>query len=152
MKRLVRHYKNFKLKTKGMNIKDIANLVIHSNHDPFNVALGFSIGLFFSILPLFALGMFIALGIAWYKKLNLLSTYLATMIVNPLNASLVYFIDYKVGSFFLGSGGVEFSLRTLHLVAGQMLLGGVIVAFGVSFVTFFIVYGVVVQFRRLKHK
>lgn len=73
--------------------------------------------------------MFTALFIAWKKRLNLLSTYLSSVVVNPINSSFIYFINYEVGSFIIGDSeqiSLPITFSTLKGIVGQVYLDGLI--------------------------
>lgn len=127
---------------------------------PHEVALGAGIGLFFSIIPLPFIGMLIALLIAWKRRLNLVATYLGTAIVNPFTVYFFYYLNYKVGAFFLGEsikitfGNIN-ELLNPHIIwdiLGQLFLGGVILAFVMSIILYSLVYVGIIRYKELKHK
>ena len=99
--------------------------------------------------------MFIALIIAWKKKLNLFSTYLGTVLVNPLTSSFFYFADYKVGSFLIGNNNPlnwPITYHEIKFIAKQAYIGGFIFSACVSILTYGVVYFGVVKYRQVKEK
>lgn len=131
MKKLFKLYKKLKNTFKKHKIKEILLMIIKSNSSPNQIAIGAAIGAFFSIIPTFSLGMFLALFIAWKKKLNLLSTYLGSVIVNPLNSSVVYFINYQVGSFLIGNDlpvTLPITIQNIREIAAQVYIGGIAIS------------------------
>ncbi|MBI4978684.1 MAG: DUF2062 domain-containing protein [Spirochaetes bacterium] len=78
-------------------------LMLKRTRTPHRLALGFALGLFLSILPIPVAGMFIALGIAVFFRLNIISTYLGTLIVNPVTGVFFLMLDYRVGTFLFGT-------------------------------------------------
>ena len=125
-------------------IKGIARRIFHLNDTPHGIAFGVGLGMFFSIVPTLGLGMIVALALAPLLGANPVSTYLGTLVVNPLNGALVYAFDYWVGSFFLGKKGVFFmpdNLGDLKVLGGRLYLGGILVAFVFSSAAYLILFG-----------
>ncbi|HUT62329.1 MAG TPA: DUF2062 domain-containing protein [Anaerolineae bacterium] len=133
-------------------IKALAHSIFHLNDTPHGIAWGVALGMFFSILPTFGLGMIVALALSSFVKANPVSTYLGTLVVNPFNGALVYALDYWVGSFFLGETGVFFvpqNLKDLEILGGRLYLGGILVSSILSSVSYLIILGFL-QWKRQK--
>ena len=131
-------------------IKGFALLIFHLNDTPHGIALGVSLGMFLSILPTFGIGMIVALALAPFLRANPVSTYLGTLVVNPLNGTLVYSFNYWIGSLLLGSESLFFmpdSFGDLKILGGRLYLGGIIVSCIVSSAAYFILLGLL-QWQR----
>ncbi|MBR9690988.1 DUF2062 domain-containing protein, partial [Candidatus Woesearchaeota archaeon] len=102
MTRAVKGYRKLKRLFKKHKFKEIFVIIAKSNKTPRQIAMGAAIGIFLSIIPTFGFGMLAALVIAWFWNFNIVATYLGSLIVNPLNASFVYYINYKIGSAIIG--------------------------------------------------
>jgi uncharacterized protein (DUF2062 family) len=155
MQTLVRIYKRLKETFKKHTLKKIFLTIVKSHTSPRQIALGTAIGVFFSIIPTFGIGMLIALLIAWKKKLNLLATYLGTLVVNPITSSFVYFIHYKLGSFILGntnSVNLPITSHDIKFIAQQVYLGGIIISAIMSVLVYFLLYSIVVKYRERRER
>ena len=153
MGKLIEKYKKLKQIFKKNKLKDILSMIVTSNTSTNQIALGAAIGVFLSIIPTFSLGMFTALFIAWKKKLNLLSTYLGTLIVNPYNFPFVYYINYKVGSFILGSGqpiSLPITFHNIKDIAAQVYLAGILVSTVASVIVYYTLYITISRYRARK--
>ena len=127
--------------------------VVLSHTSPHQIALGAAIGVFFSVIPTFSLGMFMTLLIAWKARLNLLAAYLGTLVVNPLNSPVVYFINYKIGSWLLRIGAPLHLPATLAEVGGiakQVYLGGVVLGAAAAVLAYFLIYAITLRFRQAR--
>ena len=109
--------------------------------------------MFLSIIPTFALGMFVALACAPFLRANPVSTYIGTLVVNPFNWPLVYAFDYWVESLLLGGGKAFFfpgSLADLKLLGLRLYLGGIIVSSVFSVSSYFAMFALLRWLRRRK--
>ena len=77
---------------------------------PHRIALGFAIGAFVSFTPLFGLHFFLAAGIAWALRANVLAGLFGTAVGNPLTFPLISVTSLWLGRWMLGRshGGSEF--------------------------------------------
>ncbi len=134
--------------------KEIFAYIFHSQNSPHQIAMGASLGVFLSIIPSFVLGAILALFIAWRKKYHLPATYFGTLIVNPFNGAFVYFVDYKVGKFFLGGEQELFplSFSSLPDIGFALYLGGFLVGLVSALLVYIAVYSSVHGYRRFRRK
>jgi len=153
MKKAWYKYKELKKFFKGKKIREVFHHIVASNTSPKQIALGTSIGIFFSIIPTFSIGMFLSLFIAWKKKYNMIATYLGTLVVNPVNSSIIYFLHYQLGSRIIKTD-VPFSWPMgwdkIGLIAKQVYLGGIIISTITSVFAYFSLYYLVSYFRKYK--
>ncbi|MBW2996468.1 DUF2062 domain-containing protein [Candidatus Woesearchaeota archaeon] len=155
MQTLIKIYQRLKETFKKDKLKKIFLTIVKSHTSPHQIALGAAIGVFLSILPTFSIGMFLALFIAWKKKLNLLATYLGTLVVNPIYGSFVYFLNYKFGNFILGNNQsiiMPITLDNIKFVAKQVYLGGIIISTITSILVYFLLYSIVVKYRERRER
>tara|TARA_Y100000310_G_C20656728_1_gene802357 strand:- start:938 stop:1204 length:267 start_codon:yes stop_codon:yes gene_type:complete len=85
----------------------------------------------------------------------LVSTYLGTLLVNPLNSSFIYFLHYKLGSFIVGNNvGVTLPITShdIKYIAKQIYIGGFIIALIMAFLIYFLLYVAITYFRKKKLK
>ncbi|KIG18302.1 hypothetical protein DB30_01411 [Enhygromyxa salina] len=69
---------------------------------PHGIALGFTLGLGLSLIPIPFAGMLVALALAPMLGASLPAVYAGTAIVNPLTGAAIYFAELWVGSVALG--------------------------------------------------
>jgi len=153
MKTIIKIYKELKHTIKTNKFRHLWGIIVKDNTSPHEIAIGSAMGVFFSIIPTFSLGMFLSLFVAWKKKYNLLSTYLGTLVVNPINSPFIYFFHYKVGSFILGDqivGKFRVTPENFLLVAKQVYVGGIFVATISFFVVYFVLFFLVKKYRKIK--
>ena len=111
--------------------------IVLLNDTPHGIALGFAVGLFLSVIPTFGVGMVVALALAPLIRGNLVSTYLGTLVVNPVTGAFFYGLNYLIGCKLLGmtvGEGVVFPKHLFQLphlvesVARPLYLGGFLLA------------------------
>ena len=109
--------------------------------------------MFLSIIPTFGVGMFVALACAPFLRANPVSTYIGTLVVNPLNGAFVYAFDYWVGSLLIGTGKAFFfpgSLVDLKLLGLRLYIGGIIVSGVLSVSSYFAMFALLRWLRSRK--
>ncbi len=123
--------------------------IVLLNDTPHGIALGFAVGLFLSVVPTFGVGMVVALALAPLIRGNLVSTYLGTLVVNPVTGAFFYSLNYLIGCKLLGmefGAGVVFPKHLFQLpelvesVAGPLYLGGFILALVLSLLAYAAVF------------
>lgn len=132
--------------------KEIFAYVFHARNSPHQIAMGASLGVFLSVIPSFVLGGILALFIAWRRKYHLPATYFGTLLVNPFNGPFVYFMNYKVGSFFLGSQEEVFPITfsSVSDIGFALYFGGFLVALVSALLVYTSVYGSVHGYRKFR--
>lgn len=125
---------------------------------PRGIAGGVVFGLALSLVPVPFAGMFVALALAPWLRLNLAATYVGTAIVNPLSGVFFYAAELWIGLALLGRPTPTWSaLRELDGAGwftllgdmlGPFLLGAVVLAVGTTLVTYPLVMLVVTRWRR----
>jgi uncharacterized protein len=100
----------------------------------FRFASGFSIGVFFGMIP-FPAQMLSAALIAYLARVNIPAAVAATWTSNPLTTPFFMFIQYKIGVFLLGHGEMNVDTSDwlqllkrapLQLLVGSFVLGGIL--------------------------
>ena len=84
--------------TKKNRLKALARLLFLKNFQPHTIALGFSIGIFMALMPIFGFQMIPALAVAIKFKANKIATLLAVWITNPLTVIPIYYFCFWIGS------------------------------------------------------
>jgi uncharacterized protein (DUF2062 family) len=74
---------------------------------PHRIALGFACGAFISFTPFFTLHFFLAAGLAWAFRANILASIFGTAIGNPLTFPLIATGSLWFGRYLLGRGDAE---------------------------------------------
>lgn len=74
---------------------------------PHRIALGFACGAFVSFTPFFTLHFFLAAGLAWVFRANILASLFGTVVGNPLTFPLIATGSLWFGRYLLGRGGAE---------------------------------------------
>lgn len=76
---------------------------------PHRIALGFACGAVASFTPFFGFHFFVAAGLAWLLRANILASLFGTIVGNPLTFPLISASALWLGSWILGQGGGEAS-------------------------------------------
>ncbi len=81
---------------------------------PHRIALGFACGAFASFTPFFTLHFFLAAGLAWVVRGNILSALFGTIVGNPLTFPVISGISLWFGRWIMGrnDGGSDFEVIT----------------------------------------
>ncbi len=134
--------------------KEIFAFIFHARNSPHQIAMGAALGVFLSVIPSFVLGGIFALFIAWRRKYHLPATYFGTLLVNPFNGPFVYFMNYKVGVFFLGGEERVFplSFSSLSDIGLALYFGGFLVALVSALLVYGLVYAAVYGYRKMRRK
>jgi hypothetical protein len=80
---------------------------------PHRIALGFACGAFISFTPFFTLHFFLAAGLAWVFRANILASLFGTVVGNPLTFPLIATGSLWLGRYVLGRGGAESSFEVV---------------------------------------
>lgn len=81
---------------------------------PHRIARGVAVGVFVSFTPLFGLHFFLAAGVAWLLRGNVLAALLATFVGNPITFPFIAMLCLTAGRWLLGVHG---------MVSPQMIFG-----------------------------
>jgi len=141
-----------------VRIKQAAAKLLTLGSTPNRVAAGFSLGLGLSLVPIPVLGMLAALALAPILRVNPISTYVGTAVVNPITGTAIYFFELWVGMAVLGRETPAWNnLRELDAagwwvlfvdLVGPFAVGAVIVAATSSFLGFLLVRTIVARYQR----
>ena len=143
---------SFPTKHKTMSFNDVLKNFITLHATPHKIAMGLAVGIFFSVLPTFGWGILVSLLLAWYKKWNIIATYLGTLFIFPL--SDFYFSEYQLGNWLIGqhqAGSLMITSENVKYVAFEVYLGGIIVAVISSVFIYFMVYPILAKYNKRKH-
>ncbi|MFH1053581.1 MAG: DUF2062 domain-containing protein [Candidatus Woesearchaeota archaeon] len=126
-------------------VKDHFHNVLSIKTTPKEIALGFAIGTFISIIPTPGFNIIIGLIIVLiFERISKLALFGAMVIWNPLTLIPIYLLSFKIGNLIFGSlPVVEFQLSMLNQIlfySRRFLVGNLIVAIGVSIISYVIVF------------
>ncbi|MFA5689352.1 MAG: DUF2062 domain-containing protein [Kiritimatiellales bacterium] len=93
------------------SIRDYLRIAVYQHATPEQIALGFCIGLFVGLSPLFGVQMMLAFLLALALRGSKISAMITVWITNPLTALPVYSFTYWIGSHILKSPVNEKPLR-----------------------------------------
>jgi len=88
---------------RDISFKKILSLFRHQNGSPFFNAKGLAIGVFSGCFPFFGFQTLIGIFFAKLAKGNIVLAAIGTWISNPFTYIPLYYLNYKVGSFFLNN-------------------------------------------------
>lgn len=102
---------------------------------PHRIALGFACGVIVSFTPFFGLHFFLAAGLAWLLRANVVAGLIGTVAGNPLTFPFIASVSLHTGRRVLGSGvtGRDYG-RVIDALAegGQGLWENVLSLFGIG--------------------
>ncbi len=115
--------------------------------EPHELALGMALGVFAGMIPIVPFQTAFAITLALFFKGSKIAAALGTWVSNPLNWYFLYFYSYKLGAFILGLTEQKALFRSIMAAvrAGEeyMVIVGKIFGAGSSFITAFLLGGVV---------
>lgn len=122
-------------------------------HTPHEVSTSFAIGVFITALPTLGLGLglFVVLlyFVRWLSKIALFGS---VLVLNPAVKPVVYALSYWVGDLLVDPEPVVFFdvviLDYAFNVTRRLLLGNVLVAIGLSAVSYVVARAVIREYRR----
>jgi uncharacterized protein (DUF2062 family) len=125
---------------------------------PHGIALGFTLGVGLSLIPVPFLGMVLAIVCAPLIRASVPATYLGTAVVNPVTGAAFYFAELWLGSALLGvpvpawNEAQGWSSEQWLTLLGDLLpafaLGGGLTALGASVTVYPLVRALVGAYQR----
>ncbi|VVM06938.1 hypothetical protein MAMT_01468 [Methylacidimicrobium tartarophylax] len=136
--------------------------LFHLRADPFPLALGFAVGIFYGFTPFFGFKTVLALVTAWPLRANLVAAALGVAahdIALPFVPGLLW-LEYQIGAFLLGYSNHDHALRMGHMVfrdvvswkglmrwGWPMTLGSLVIGLPAAGATFFLVHRALRRYR-----
>ncbi|VVM04531.1 hypothetical protein MAMC_00093 [Methylacidimicrobium cyclopophantes] len=136
--------------------------LFHLRADPFPIALGFAIGIFYGFTPFFGFKTVLAFITAWPLRANLIAAALGVAahdIALPFVPGLLW-LEYQIGAFLLGYGSQSHLLPMGHVSfrdvvswkglmrwGWPMTVGSLIVGLPAAGVAFFLVHRALLRYR-----
>ena len=109
------------------------------------ISFGVAVGIFVGFIPIIGTHTVLAIGLAYFLRLNTLIVLLGTQICNPLSFPLIIFISAEAGSLILNGSllPVKFSrnMNYLHLYLWPIIVGGIVLGVVVAALSYFLVRG-----------
>lgn len=132
--------------------KDFIKKLLSAKDSPEKIALGLAIGVFWGIVPTFALAILFSLPTAILFKANKLAAVVGTFVANPFTAAFVYTFEYKIGQFILKTAPIPLSWDVLNLesllnISKSLLVGGIFLAIGLATLTYFLALQIIIRYR-----
>lgn len=90
---------------------------------PHRIALGFSCGVMASFTPVFGAHFFLAAGLAWLIRGNIVASLLGTLVGNPLTFPLIASVSLGLGRRILGFGATGRDFGRVVEAFGQAFTG-----------------------------
>jgi uncharacterized protein len=124
--------------------------IIRTKGTPHSTALGMGVGVFVGFLPIIPFQTAVALTVSFALRCGKVSAVLGTLVTNPLNIPIMYYLFYRVGSLVVPVGHYRFDPKHVELaslfhkgweVVLSMFIGGLLFAIpgsvGAYFLTLF---------------
>jgi len=133
--------------------------MIRLKGEPHELALGMAIGIFSAMLPILPFHIALALALALFLKASKITAVIGCFASNPLNWYILYFMNYKIGSFILGlsgdnkgfssivgsvmdsEGALEVITRLISssgIIIAAFIIGGIIMGIAASIPAYFV--------------
>jgi len=106
---------------------------------------GIVIGIFVALLPI-PFQMLVILALMGFFRFNVLIGLVMCWITNPLTMPIIYYFEYKVGTFILGQESKELELTTEWFLTNfdniltPLFVGSFFIAISFSFLLFFLLH------------
>lgn len=112
---------------------DSARRVLHETSSPHQIALGFTLGLSLSMIPVPFLGFAFGIGMAAWLKANLVGAYIGSAVMNPLTGPFIFFAELWMGLTLVGEPVPQFEvLRGYSAVQWLAMLKTMLAPFGLG--------------------
>ncbi|WP_319759627.1 DUF2062 domain-containing protein [Maridesulfovibrio sp.] len=135
--------------------------VMRINASPHNIALGVACGVFggcFPVIPGLPLQTVIAVVLAFITRSSKIAAAIATWISNPFNWLLFYYIQFKIGTFFLpidlAFDPAKWQVSDFMDIGWQglsiLIFGGAVLGIPLAVISYFIALYFVRRYRKRK--
>ncbi len=142
-----------------ISYRDLIKTIAHLDDSPHKIALSFAVGVYIAASPFFGIHTILAIVLSIIFGLNKLATITGSWVNMPWTAPIIYYIEYRIGAFFLGKDP-HFNLKPFtiqhYLESGKnaflsIFIGSIIVGIILSIIFYFIIKYLVELYRRRKH-
>jgi uncharacterized protein (DUF2062 family) len=151
-----------RMKKRGGAVSDLRKAYerfIKIRGEPQDIAMGFALGLFLGVSPMFGLQVWVAILLAALFKWNKIAAALGTVISNPITTPFIYVATYYVGSKLFDTGKslparLAWDFDTLVRILSKSpqifwawALGGVIIGLPLACFGYYLSYAAIVRYR-----
>lgn len=122
------------------------------DYTPHEVASSFAFGAFVTVLPTLGVGLVLFVVVSWlFERVNRIALFASALVFNPLVKSGMYMASLTIGIILLGPVP-NVSMVRISLTAGpdlliRLLVGNVIVAVVTMFLSYLLVYRLMLAYR-----
>ena len=135
------------------NLKEWSLEILKEKKAPFEIALGFAIGIMIGVLPSPGLNIAIALGAVALFKINKVATLAAIALTsNPLATPLIFLSSFKIGVWITRATNINIkaiSIETWTSYFKILVIGNAVLTVAAGIISFTLVYFI---FRRIEFK
>lgn len=85
-----------------MSFKDKMKELWRETSSPHQLALGFTVGLALSMIPVPVVGMLLGVGLAGLLRANMVAAYIGTAVMNPVTGPVIFFAELWLGLTIMG--------------------------------------------------
>lgn len=143
--------------------------VLHVDDTPHRIALGVALGIFVTWTPTIGLQMGLVVLLAWLCRANKLVGLPFVWISNPATAGFIYYPNYLIGKWILGSdthapnfwsamtfsGNIIEKIQTwwaeTYKVFGPLWIGSLIVGLILGIISYALIYYTIIEYRKLRN-
>ena len=79
--------------------------IIRLKGEPHELAMGMALGIFSGMLPIMPFHIALAVALALFFRASKITAAIGCWVSNPFDWYILYFLNYKIGSFLLGLSG-----------------------------------------------
>lgn len=133
--------------------KKQAYAILSLDSHPAHISAGFAVGVFISFTPFLGFHTPMAIAVAFILRLNKLTCLTGAWVNTPLTVVPALALSYKLGRILRGLPPQELHINSLdwqHLKvhATSLLVGSSVLGFAVAVLSYFLMYWLIVRFRR----
>jgi uncharacterized protein len=138
-------------------LKNYYHELLSIKTSPHSIAIGFAVGTFLSILPTPGLSILVGLFILFiYPRMSKISLFTSYIVWNPFVLGPIYILSYRLGVLISGSAEtVKYQIvffNQLYNFTRIYLVGSLIIALGISLLSYGLVYLAVSRYQKKKQE
>ncbi len=127
--------------------------IIHNTDNPYSISIGFGIGLFIAMQPIYGFQTIVSLLIAFlFPFLHRGGIIIGTQLCLPPFIPLILLVNYKTGSFLLNKPFIMPNMHNLHIKETLIVLwtGSIINGIIIGLIGGFIVFYSYINYKKNK--
>jgi uncharacterized protein len=133
-------------------IKDHFKEVLKTKKGEKSIALGFAIGTLIAILPTYGFSILLGLLVVLiFKKISKISLFVGLAFWNPLILTPLYMLSYRIGDYLCRNSAILNNITLFDKIynfSRRFLIGNLIIAFSLSFISYFLVNGLLKAYKK----